>query len=146
MARVKLNLPGKFPFSMEIPIRIGDLNYGAHLGHDSILPLTHEARVQFLATMGYNEGDIEGLTYLMADAAIIYKEQAFYGQTLKIEIGIQDFTRNGCDFVYRITDKKTKAEIARVKTGMVFFDYRKGKIARVPDDFKVKFTPAEEAS
>ena len=99
MARVKLNLPDEFPFSTEIPIRIDDLNYGAHLGHDSILPLTHEARVQFLATLGYNEGDIEGLSYIVADAVIIYKAQAFYGQTLKIELGIQDFTRNGCDFV-----------------------------------------------
>ena len=140
MSRVKLNLPEKFCFSTEIPIRIDDLNYGAHLGHDSILPFAHEARVRFLGHLGYDETDIEGLSYIMADAAIIYKAQAFYGQTLVIEIAVQDFTRNGCDFVYRITDKQTGNEVATLKTGMVFYDYRKDKISRVPERFKTKAT------
>ncbi|NQT72108.1 MAG: thioesterase family protein [Chloroflexi bacterium] len=143
MARVKLNLPEEFHFSTEIPIRIDDLNYGAHLGHDSILPFAHEARVRFLGHLGYDEKDIEGLSYIMADAAIIYKSQAFYGQTLVIEIAVQDFTRNGCDFAYRITDKETGNQIALVKTGMVFYDYRKDKISRVPERFKTRTTVKE---
>ena len=144
MSRVKLNLPEKFCFSTEIPIRIDDLNYGAHLGHDSILPFAHEARVRFLGHLGYDETDIEGLSYIMADAAIIYKAQAFYGQTLVIEIAVQDFTRNGCDFVYRIADKQTGNEVAILKTGMVFYDYRKDKISRVPERFKTRMTGKEE--
>ncbi len=140
MARTKLNLPDSFPFSTEIPIRISDINYGGHLGHDAILPLTHEARIHFLASMGYNEGDIEGLTYIMADAVIVYKSQAFHGQTLTVEVGVQDFGKSGCDFVYRIADRETGAEIARVKTGMVFFDYHRGKTVEVPPGFKANFS------
>lgn len=143
MARIKLNLPEEFTFTTEIPIRIGDINYGAHLGHDSILPFTHEARVRFLDHLGYTEADIEGLTYLMADAAIVYKTQAFYGQTLVIEITVQDFTRNGCDFMYRITDKASGDEVARVKTGMVFYDQRNDKTSRVPERFKSRFVTKE---
>ena len=139
MTRTKLELPESLPFSTEIPIRIGDLNYGAHLGHDAILPLAHEARVRFLDTMGYNEGDIEGLTYIMADAVIVYKAQAFYGQTLVIEVGVRDFSRTGCDFVYRISDKDTGTEVARLKTGMVFYDYHQGKPVEVPAGFKGRF-------
>ncbi len=139
MARTKLDLPEDFPFHTEIPIRIGDLNYGAHLGHDAILPIAHEARVRFLDTMGYNEGDIEGLTYIMADAVIVYKAQAFYGQTLVIEVGVRDFSRTGCDFIYRISDKDTGTEIARLKTGMVFYDYHQGKPVGVPEGFKGRF-------
>ncbi len=140
MARVKINLPRAFPFSTEIPIRISDINYGGHLGHDSILPIVHEARLKFLASIGYSELDIEGLSYIMADAAIVYIAQAFHGQTLVIEIGVQDFTKKGCDFVYRLSDEETGAEVARVKTGMVFFDYRREKLVEVPQGFREKFS------
>ena len=139
MARTKLHLPDSFPFSTEIPIRISDINYGGHLGHDAILPLTHEARIHFLASMGYNEGDIEGLTYIMADAVIVYKSQAFHGQTLTVEVGVQDFGKSGCDFVYRLANRETGAEVARVKTGMVFFDYHQGKPVEVPQGFRERF-------
>jgi len=139
MARIKLDLPKDFPFATEIPVRISDINYGGHLGHDAILPLVHEARVRFLGNLGYNEGDIEGTSLIMADAAIIYKSEGFYGQTLVIEIGVQDFTRNGCDFVYRITQKETGKEVAQVKTGMVFIDYARGKLIGVPQKFKSIF-------
>ena len=140
MSRARIDLPDKFPFSTEVPIRISDINYGGHLGHDAILPLTHEARLRFLESMDYNEGDIEGLTYLMADAVIVYKSQAFHGQILKIEIGVHDFTKNGCDFIYLLTDRESGVEVARVKTGMVFFDYHNNKIARVPEGFKEWFS------
>ena len=139
MARVKIDLPEAFPFSTEVSIRISDINYGGHLGHDAILPLAHEARISFLTSMGYTEGDIEGCTYIMADAVIVYKSQAFHGQVLKIEIGVRDFSRNGCDFIYRLSDRATGVEIARVKTGMVFYDYHAGKVARVPEGFIARF-------
>lgn len=136
MNRVRIKLPESFRFTTEIPIRITDLNYGAHLGHDAILPITHEARVRFLNSLGYSELDIEGISYLMADAAIVYKSEGFYGQTLKIDIAVSDFTRNGCDFIYLITDRDTQIEVARVKTGMVFFDNKMKKIVAVPEPFR----------
>ena len=46
MARIKLTLPERFPFTTTIPIRITDLNYGGHVGNDTVLALLHEARVQ----------------------------------------------------------------------------------------------------
>ena len=139
MSRVKIDLPKAFPFSTEIPIRISDINLGGHLGHDAILPLVHEARISFLASMNYTEGDIEGCTYIMAAAIIVYKSQAFHGQTLQIEIGVRDFSRNGCDFIYRLSNNNTGVEVARVNTSMVFYDYQAGKVTRVPEGFMARF-------
>ena len=48
MARIKLDLPERFPFSTELRVRITDVNYGGHMGNDSLLGLLHEARVRFL--------------------------------------------------------------------------------------------------
>jgi acyl-CoA thioester hydrolase len=132
MARIHIELPVKFSFSTEISIRIGDINYGGHLAHDSVLSLTHEARVRYLDSMGYTEGNVEGVGIIISDAAIVYRSEAFYGQILNIEIAAQDFNKYGCDFLYKLSDIKTKKEIARVKTGIVFFDYNSRKITPIP--------------
>lgn len=136
MARIKLDLPEKFDFSTEIAVRISDINYGGHLGHDSVLSLTHEARVRLLRKHGFTEMDIDGSGLIISDVAIVYKSEAFYGETLNIEVAASDFSKYGCDFVYKITEKETGREIARAKTGIVFFDYANRKVAPVPEKFK----------
>lgn len=139
MARINIELPESFSYSTEIKLRISDINYGGHLAHDSILSLTHEARVRFLDSLGYTEADIDGPGIILADAALVYKSEAFYGQSLIIEIAVAEFSKYGCDFVYKLTDDKTGKEVARVKTGIVFFDYSKREISRVPEQFKSLF-------
>ncbi|HEX3035486.1 MAG TPA: thioesterase family protein [Thermodesulfobacteriota bacterium] len=139
MARIKLDLPENFHFSTEIQVRISDINYGGHLGHDSILSLTHEARIRFLNKYGFSEMNIDGVGLIISDAALVYKSESFYGETLRIEIAVLDFSQYGCDFIYKITEKESVREIARAKTGIVFFDYEKRKVAPVPEKFKSKF-------
>ncbi len=141
MARVKLDLPERFTFSTEISIRISDINYGGHIGHDSILSLTHEARVRMLREYGFTEIDIDGVGLIVSDVAIVYKSEAFYGESFKIEIATCDFNKYGCDFVYKISEKETGREVARAKTGVVFFDYKQRKVASVPEKFKEIFLP-----
>ena len=53
MARIQVDLPEKFLFTTEITVRASDLNYGNHVGHDTILTLMQEARVKFYNTLGY---------------------------------------------------------------------------------------------
>lgn len=139
MARLKLTLPEKFIFFTEIAIRITDINYGGHLGNDAFLSLIHEARVRFLNNYGYTEADIEGVGLIMTDAAIIYKREVFYGTDLVFEVGLDDWTRVGCDFVFRITEKENHQEVAYAKTGVVFFDYKQKKVVPVPVGFRQKF-------
>ncbi len=135
MARIKIQLPDSFEFSTEIAVRINDINYGGHLGHDSILTLTHEARVRFLKKLGYTELDIEGLGIMATDVVIEYKSESFYGENLIIDIASADFLNYGFDMIYRITEKESSREIARVKTGLVFYNYHKKELSIVPKEF-----------
>ena len=141
MARVKLDLPEEFVFSTEIPLRVDDINYGGHLGHDSILSLTHEARVRLLRKYGLTEINIYGPGLIISDAVIVYRSEAFYGETVRIEVALCDFTKYGCDFLYKLTEKETGREIARAKTGIVFFDYKERKVAFVPEKFRTIVLP-----
>lgn len=136
MARVTIDLPEQFPFSTDIPVRISDINYNNHLGHDSIIALIHEARVRFLNAYGFTELDIDGLGLVMTDLVVLYKAEGFYGEILTIEVAIQDFTKYGFDFVYRITNRETNTEVARAKTGVLIYDYEKRKVVGVPKRFR----------
>ncbi|RLZ07540.1 acyl-CoA thioesterase [Faecalibacter macacae] len=137
MARIKINLPSEFLFNTTIPVRITDLNYGNHLANDKVLSIIHEARVQFFNHFGWNEMNLAGVGSIMADVAIEYKNQAYYNDQLEISITAGDFTRVSFDLFYQITcgDKL----IAKVKTGIVTFDYHKNKVVEVPEEVKKAF-------
>ena len=135
MARVKIELPEKFQFKTEIPIRITDLNYNDHLGNDSVLSVCQEARMQYLNQFGFTELNIDGSGIIMVDAAVQYKSEGFYGDVLLVEVAITDITKIGCDFIYRISNKENKNDVAFAKTGIVFFDYENKKVVPVPVKF-----------
>ena len=136
MARIKIELPEKFIFKTEIPIRITDINYGGHLGNDSLLSIVHEARVRFLNHLNYSESNVDGVGIIMIDSAIQYKSEGFYGDEIVIEVSVNDFSSIGCDFVFRLKNKKSSKVIALAKTGIIFFDYNKRKTAPLPPKFK----------
>nr|GFB62739.1 hypothetical protein [Tanacetum cinerariifolium] len=111
-------LPSTFLFATQLPVRITDLNYGAHLGNDALLSILHEARVQVLAHLGTAEVDhTTKLGFIMADVAVEYKAEAFYGDVLHIEIGAADLSKYGFDLVYLVKNQSGR-EVARAKTAM----------------------------
>jgi acyl-CoA thioester hydrolase len=137
MPRVKLELPTHVLFTAEIPARITDVNYGGHLGNDSLLSILHEARVQFLKKFGFSELNIGGAGIMMTDAVLVYKAEIFYGDVLVVEIGVDDIQAAGADIMYRVMVNGNEA--ARAKTGIVFFDYANRKILHTPQVFRDLF-------
>ena len=140
MARVKLQLPATFSFQTNIPIRIGDINYGGHMGHDAVLPITQEARVQFLRSLGYpSELDIEGNALLVTDAVIVYRSEGFYGDILTVEIAVDDLQLAGCDLLYRLSNANSGKEVARAKTGVAFANATAKRLVSIPVSFRARF-------
>ena len=136
MPKVKIDIPEKFIFKTEIPIRISDINYGGHLGNDAVLSIAHEARLRFLLHHNFTELDIDGAGMIMVDAAVQYKSEGRYGDVLTVEVAVNDFTSIGCDIVYKMSNNKTGKIVAIVKTGIVFYDYENKKVNPVPGKFK----------
>ena len=64
-----------------------------------------------------------------------YKSQGYHGDILLFEVTVDNFIKNGCDFFFKITNKVTRKEIARAKTGIAFFDYKTNKLVPVPEKF-----------
>jgi acyl-CoA thioester hydrolase len=141
MARIEVNLPAKFNFSTDIPIRISDINRGNHLGHVAMLAILEEARTRFLAAVNINlEGNLnQGNGYLVADVAIVYMRQAYYQQTMRIEIAVNDFQEKSFDFVYRVSEASSGTEVARAKTGHLLYNFQTQKVVPITPEFRNKF-------
>jgi YbgC/YbaW family acyl-CoA thioester hydrolase len=134
MARIKIHLPETFLFSTTIPIRITDLNYGGHVGNDTVLTLLHEARMQFLKRFHYTELEFEGASLIMSDVAIEFKSELFYGDVVIAYVTANDFSGVGFDICYKLVNEKNKKITAIAKTGMVCFDYSSRKVVAVPEE------------
>ena len=120
-----------------MPVRITDINYGGHLANDALLGILHEARVRFLKHHGMSEPDVGWCGMLMVDVAIQYRKEVFHGEALRIEVGVTELRRAGCDFAYRVTEVSSGALVAEAQTGMAFFNYQTKKMVRVPEKFVV---------
>jgi acyl-CoA thioester hydrolase len=138
MPRVSIHLPVVFPFTTDLEVRVSDLNYGNHLGNDSVLTLIHEARRRFLRSHGLDEIGADGLGFVIADAIIVYRSQAFYGERLRIQVAAGDFGSRGCDFYYRVTHIAGSRVVAEAKTGTVYFDFHAQKTMSLPANVLAK--------
>jgi acyl-CoA thioester hydrolase len=137
MPRIKVAIPGHVSFETAIPVRITDLNYGAHLGNDALLSILHEARLQLLQHFGYTELDLGGASLIMADVAIEYKGEGFYGDVLTLKLAFDDVHKYGFDITYHVLNQNGK-EVARAKTGMLCFNYQERKLMALPDEVKAR--------
>lgn len=143
MARIKIELPEAFPFSCQIPVRITDINYGGHAGNDTVLSIIHEARMQFLKSMGYTEMEFAAVGMIMSDVAIEFKNELFYGDVVIASVIAGEISRIGFELFYKLetlrpANGERKVLIAIAKTGMVCYDYKKKKIVSVPAEAMLK--------
>ena len=145
MAKIKVDLPDTFSFSTAIPIRITDINYGNHVGNDAILSLIHEARMQFLKKYGLAELDFAGIGLIMRDVGIEFKSELFYGDTVTVSVTASEFSNLSFDIFYKLvtSGKDGKIVLAAIaKTGMVGYDYKKKKVAAIPDQARTSLQSA----
>jgi len=141
MSRVKIKFPEQKPLHIAvISVRIGDINYGNHVGNDSILSIIHEARIQLLASWNYNEMNAGGNSLIMADVMIAYRAESFYGDILTVKLYADEISAKSFDLLYHITTLRDGKEIdiAHAKTGMICYDYTERKIAQMTEILKEK--------
>lgn len=142
MARIKIDLSEKFHFSCEIPVRITDINYGGHVGNDALLSIVHEARMQFFRSLGYTEMNFGGVGMIMADVAIEFKSELFYGDIIIVSVTAGDVSKVSFDLIYKMERQISdiRKTVALAKTGMICYDYEKKKIVAIPEEARQKLS------
>ncbi|MFI5390144.1 MAG: thioesterase family protein [Bacteriovoracales bacterium] len=137
MSRININLPEKSIYHHQFSVRIDDINYGGHMSNDAVLRFAHETRLTYLKSVNHSEADLLGKSLIMSDAAVVYKGEAFHGDLIDGYLYLSDLNPYGFDFLYLF--KRGDKEIARAKTGLVFFDYGLRKISKAPDGLDLLF-------
>lgn len=116
--------------------RIGDINYGGHMGNDKFLLLFHDARLQFLKQFGFSEINIgENTSLIMTEAYVSFKGEVFLGDEIEIEVKIGEMQKIRFKMEYsakRVSDAKL---VATGFTTLAAFDYGSRKICKIPEIF-----------
>ena len=133
--RIKINLPKLFPTTFQIPVRITDINYGSHVGNNSLVSIIHESRMQWLTSHKFTELNIEGVGLIMADLAVEFINQSFYGDEIIVNLGVGEITKVSFELYYQLKVMRNNNEliIAKAKSGMVCFNYINKKITSIPE-------------
>ena len=56
-----------------------------------------------------------GAAILLADAAVVYTREGFWGMRLRVELAVTELRTRSFDLVYLVTDTATGAEIAALE-------------------------------
>ena len=136
MPRIKISPPDNFLFSMERSIGISDVNYAKHLDSVAMVKILHEARLQFLASLGFTESNIYGLGMVVTDMAVYYRSESFANDRLIVDVGVSGFNRYGFDIGLQVKNSALEAVVCNAKMGIVFFDFDAHKIEQVPPAFR----------
>ena len=143
MARIKIALPEKCIATFQIPVRITDINYGNHVGNDSLVAIIHEARMQFLHQHGCTEMNVSGTSLIMNELLVEFKNEAFYKNILVVKLFTGEIFKVGFELFYSLSTirDQTTLLIANAKTGMVCFKYNEKKLMAVPEELKKILIP-----
>ena len=121
------------PITTRLTVRIGDINYGGHLGHDRLITLLHQARLDWLHALGAEETNCFGAGLIMRRLTCDYRAEAFLVDALDIAMQAGDLRRTAFTLHYRVCRGETL--IAEAATEMVAFDYHAHKIIALPPAF-----------
>ena len=118
-------------------VRVGDINYGGHMGNDKTLLLFHDARIHFLEERGFTESNIGGSGLIMGDAHVYFKKEVFRGDELKVYIHIEDVRE--LSFVMHYSVMRDDMQVIHGHTKMIAFNYDKRRVVKIPEAFLKTF-------
>ena len=123
----------EFEFSIPITVRIGDINYGNHVGYHIYLLYFQEARIAYLKHLGFSEHDIAGYGMVVASVECKYKKELLLGDEFRVECRITELKSKAFTMEYRIV----RAQIIHAlgMTVNLCFDRQAQKVARLPQAF-----------
>lgn len=135
MPRTKLTELPVYKFRYAITLQPRDINYGGHLGVDSLVSIVGTARAYIFKSVGLSElnlGDNK-TGMIMTDFVINLKAEGFMFDSLEVYSHVGELTKNGFRFFHKVT--RGASIIALVESGFLAFDYTAEKVTRVPETF-----------
>ena len=94
--RIEIPTPESWLFTLEYPVLLADVNH-THLAAVSVLPIATEVQMRLFRQLGFPEAlssdRLAGACYIMADAGLVFRSEAYYGDLLQVKVGLGDVGR-----------------------------------------------------
>ena len=137
MERVKLDFPAEAVIHRHsLTVRVTDMNYGRHLGHDAMVSLLHEARIQAFAALDLPEWDMHGHPSVVADLAITYQSEARWPDALIIATAVPEPQGKALTVYQRIYQAESQQVVATARVNQLLIDLATGRPVEVPEQVK----------
>ncbi len=134
MERVRLEFPeADIVHRHPLTVRVTDMNYGRHLGHDTLVSLLHEARIQALGALGLTEWDMDGYPSVVADLAVQYQSEARWPDALVVETAIPAPGKRALTVYHRVLHAEGGRPVATARLNVVLIDPVAGRPVAVPE-------------
>jgi acyl-CoA thioester hydrolase len=123
-------------YSTMIEVLVSHLNYGNHLGYDSLLSILQDARMRWLRDNNMSEVSLEGQRgYVISEVVVNYKGEGFFGDLLQVSLYPEQYGRKTFSLKYQVTNVAKNLLIALAETSHVGFDFERRAIAPLPSSF-----------
>jgi YbgC/YbaW family acyl-CoA thioester hydrolase len=118
-------------------IRIGDLNYGNHLGHDKLITIIHDARCSFFENYGFKELSIgeDNVGLIVNEINFKYKSQLYYSDNIKITSKFYELSPVSVkmESIVKNIDNGELSASGFIK--LVSFNFKTNKMVKFPEKF-----------
>jgi acyl-CoA thioesterase FadM len=133
MPRTKLTEQPVYESCYPITLQPRDINYGGHLGVDSLVSIVGTARAYIFKSAGLSETNLgdSRTGIIMMDLVVNLKAEGFMFDSLEVYTHIGEFTKNGFRFFHKIT--RGNSIIALAEMGFLTFDYAARKVTTIPE-------------
>jgi acyl-CoA thioesterase FadM len=135
MPRIVLSEQPHYEYRFTIRVEPQHVDAAGCVGYDSLVAMAGTARSGTLCAMGFSEGNVgDGQTgVIMSDLAVNYRAEAFASDELVFDNHLGEVTRTGFR-LFQCVRRETTV-IALIESSFATFDYRKRRIAPVPEVF-----------
>ena len=127
----------EFKFSYSLDVRIGDVNYGNHVGNEAFVLYFQEARIRYLNQFQCSEMDLgDGAGIVLTKVYCEIKSESFYQDRLIVYVQVSEIKKIRFIMNYKIIRESDNKLIATGYSEQTAFDYNKRKPVQVPVSFK----------
>jgi len=143
MSRLLLPDPEPIIFTLELEVTQDYINAAKHVANQSYVILFNKAAEAFFESRGVHPYTVNQQVLMNTEFSVQIKSEVRLSDKISIVIGVDNFHRCGCDFIYRMSNSITHDLLARARFSYLCFDYQAGRLVDATQGFRRFFTGAE---
>ena len=121
-----------FTVSADVQVRFRDTDAMGHVNNAVYLSYLEVARLEYWRAL-VKRRDWRSLDIVVARAEVDYRFPATADMDLVVRVRVSELKRSSFVMEYRVEEKGTGRLIAEARTVQACFDYKAGKVQRIPD-------------